>query len=47
LFVHFGIPIAEKCARTLEVVEILRQAFDTGRVDFAGDYYQFNGVEIV
>jgi alkanesulfonate monooxygenase SsuD/methylene tetrahydromethanopterin reductase-like flavin-dependent oxidoreductase (luciferase family) len=44
-FAHFGIPIAEKSTRTLEVVEILRQAFDTGRVDFAGNYYQFNGVE--
>lgn len=43
-FAHFGIPLAEKSARTLEVVEILRQSFDTGRVEFEGDYYQFHGV---
>ncbi|GCE29989.1 luciferase [Dictyobacter alpinus] len=45
-FAHFRIPIEQKSARTLEVIEILRQAFDTGRIDFEGEYYQYKGVEI-
>jgi alkanesulfonate monooxygenase SsuD/methylene tetrahydromethanopterin reductase-like flavin-dependent oxidoreductase (luciferase family) len=45
-FAHFGIPIEQKSARTLEIVEILRQAFDHGSVDFEGHYYQYKGVEI-
>ena len=45
-FAHFGIPIEQKSARTLEVIEILRQAFDDGRVDFEGTYYHYKGVEI-
>ncbi|HLG75201.1 MAG TPA: LLM class flavin-dependent oxidoreductase [Ktedonobacteraceae bacterium] len=45
-FSRFGIPIEQKTARTLEIAEILRQAFTTGRVDFAGAYYQYHDVEI-
>jgi alkanesulfonate monooxygenase SsuD/methylene tetrahydromethanopterin reductase-like flavin-dependent oxidoreductase (luciferase family) len=45
-FAKFGANIKEKTARTLETIEILRQAFDEGIVDFAGDYYRFAGVEI-
>ena len=45
-FVHFGVPIEQKSARTLEVVEILRQAFDNGHVDFEGNYYQYKNIAI-
>lgn len=45
-FVYFGIPIEQKSARALEIIEILRQAFDTGRIDFGGTYYQYKGIEI-
>ncbi len=45
-FARFGVPIEQKSARTLEVIEILRQAFDAGRVDFAGQYYQYENIEI-
>lgn len=45
-FAHFGVPLEQKSARTLEIIEILRQAFDDGRVDFEGNYYHYQGVEI-
>jgi alkanesulfonate monooxygenase SsuD/methylene tetrahydromethanopterin reductase-like flavin-dependent oxidoreductase (luciferase family) len=45
-FAHFGIPIEQKSARTLEIIEILRQAFDVGRVVFEGTFYHYNDVEI-
>ena len=45
-FARFGIRLDEKNARTLEIVEILRQAFDAGRVDFQGRYYAYEQVEI-
>lgn len=45
-FARFGIPIEQKSARTLEIIEILRQAFAEGRVNFAGNYYQFQDIEI-
>lgn len=45
-FARFGIPIDEKSARTLETVEILRQAFDSGYVDFQGRYFSFEQIEM-
>jgi alkanesulfonate monooxygenase SsuD/methylene tetrahydromethanopterin reductase-like flavin-dependent oxidoreductase (luciferase family) len=45
-FARFGIPLAEKSARTQEIVEILRQAFDVGLVRYAGRHYQFDDVPI-
>ncbi|MGG1314730.1 LLM class flavin-dependent oxidoreductase [Cohnella laeviribosi] len=45
-FAKFGISIEEKTGRTLETIEILRQAYDLGTVDFDGDYYRFTDVEI-
>ncbi|SFU36215.1 LLM class flavin-dependent oxidoreductase [Alicyclobacillus macrosporangiidus] len=45
-FTKFGIPVEEKTGRTLETIEILRQAFDTGVIDFDGDFYRFTDVEI-
>lgn len=45
-FAHFGVPIEQKSARMLEVVEILRQAFEYGRINFVGDYYHYKDVEI-
>lgn len=45
-FDKFGISIEEKSQRTLETVEILRQAFDEGIVRFSGDYFEFTDVEI-
>jgi alkanesulfonate monooxygenase SsuD/methylene tetrahydromethanopterin reductase-like flavin-dependent oxidoreductase (luciferase family) len=45
-FAKFGIPIEEKGARTVEVLDILGQALGTGHVDFAGEYFRFAGVEL-
>jgi alkanesulfonate monooxygenase SsuD/methylene tetrahydromethanopterin reductase-like flavin-dependent oxidoreductase (luciferase family) len=45
-FARFGIPIDQKSARTLEIVEILRQAFDDGCVDFRGRYYAYEQIEM-
>ena len=45
-FEKFGISIEEKSKRTLETVEILRQAFDEGIVHFNGNFYEFTDVEI-
>ncbi|OUM90310.1 MAG: hypothetical protein BAA01_15750 [Bacillus thermozeamaize] len=45
-FAKFRISMEEKSRRTLETVEILRQAFDEGVVHFSGDYYEFTEVEI-
>lgn len=45
-FARFGIPMEQKSARTLEIVEILRQAFDEGRINFSGRYYQYADIEI-
>jgi alkanesulfonate monooxygenase SsuD/methylene tetrahydromethanopterin reductase-like flavin-dependent oxidoreductase (luciferase family) len=45
-FARFGIPIDEKSARTLEVLEILRQAFDAGYVDFQGRYHAYEQIEM-
>ncbi|HEY4385171.1 MAG TPA: LLM class flavin-dependent oxidoreductase [Ktedonobacteraceae bacterium] len=45
-FARFGIPIEQKSARTFEITEILRQAFADGHVNFAGQYYQYEDVEI-
>ncbi|GCE25162.1 hypothetical protein KDA_06460 [Dictyobacter alpinus] len=45
-FAHFHVPIEQKSARTIEVIEILRQAFDTGRIDFEGEYYQYKDLAI-
>jgi alkanesulfonate monooxygenase SsuD/methylene tetrahydromethanopterin reductase-like flavin-dependent oxidoreductase (luciferase family) len=45
-FSVFGVPLAEKSARTREVVTILQQAFDHGRVTFVGDHYRFDEVRL-
>lgn len=45
-FNRFAVPVAEKSARTLEIIEILQQAFATGLVDFSGTYYQYEQTEI-
>lgn len=45
-FAAFGVPLAEKSARTREVVAILAQAFRQGSVSFAGDFYQIPEVRI-
>jgi alkanesulfonate monooxygenase SsuD/methylene tetrahydromethanopterin reductase-like flavin-dependent oxidoreductase (luciferase family) len=45
-FARFNIPIEEKTARTLETIEILRQAFDNGIVDFTGEHSSYQQVEI-
>lgn len=44
-FERFGIPIAEKGPRALEVAEIVRQGLTDNRVDFRGDFYAFENVE--
>jgi len=45
-FSAFGVPLAEKSARTREAVVVLQQAFDYGRISFAGDYYRFDEVRL-
>ena len=45
-FAKFGLPLEEKTTRTLEILDILGQAFGVGTVDFDGEHYQFNGVAI-
>jgi alkanesulfonate monooxygenase SsuD/methylene tetrahydromethanopterin reductase-like flavin-dependent oxidoreductase (luciferase family) len=45
-FERFGVPIDEKGARTLEITEIMRQAFDRGVIDVDGAFYQFDQIEI-
>ncbi|WP_395245419.1 LLM class F420-dependent oxidoreductase [Agromyces sp. MMS24-K17] len=40
----YGFPdVKERLARLREGVEVLHQAFTTGRADFAGEYYAFDG----
>src|SRR5690348_11163247 len=45
-FATFNIGLDEKTSRTLETTEILRQAFDGGVVDFAGEHFQYENVHI-
>lgn len=45
-FAKFGVAVDEKTTRTLETVEILRQAFGRGVVDFRGQHYRFEDVQI-
>lgn len=45
-FAKFGLPVDEKTARTLEILEVIRQAFDEHRVQFDGTFYRYDGVEI-
>jgi alkanesulfonate monooxygenase SsuD/methylene tetrahydromethanopterin reductase-like flavin-dependent oxidoreductase (luciferase family) len=45
-FARFGISLEEKGARTLEIVEIVRQALTDNRVDVHGTYFSFDNVEL-
>jgi alkanesulfonate monooxygenase SsuD/methylene tetrahydromethanopterin reductase-like flavin-dependent oxidoreductase (luciferase family) len=45
-FVKFGLPMEEKTARTLEVLEILHRGFAEEAVRFDGRYYRYDDVEI-
>jgi len=45
-FAGFGLPIEEKSARTLEVLEVLRQGLAEPSVQFDGRWYSYDGVEI-
>ena len=45
-FVKFGLPIEEKSARTLEIVEILQQGLAQPSVQFDGEYYRYQDVDI-
>ncbi|MFN8635451.1 MAG: LLM class flavin-dependent oxidoreductase [Chloroflexota bacterium] len=45
-FVKFGLPVEEKTARTLEVLEILDQGLTQPAVDFDGNWYRYRNVEI-
>ena len=44
-FSKFGISIDEKTTRSLETVEILRQAFDTAVAEFTRQHYAFHDLE--
>jgi alkanesulfonate monooxygenase SsuD/methylene tetrahydromethanopterin reductase-like flavin-dependent oxidoreductase (luciferase family) len=45
-FVKFGLPIEEKSARTLEVIDVLQQGLAQPSIQFEGDWYRYQGVEI-
>lgn len=45
-FARFGISVEENGARTLEAIEILRQALAGDRVTFEGAYFSFENVEL-
>ncbi len=44
---HADSSLDKKTARMLEMVAVLRQAFDEGHVDFLGNYYQYEGIELL
>ncbi|MCC6174185.1 MAG: LLM class flavin-dependent oxidoreductase [Chloroflexi bacterium] len=45
-FIKFGLPMEEKTARTLEILEILHQGFSRESIRFEGDYYRYQDVEL-
>jgi alkanesulfonate monooxygenase SsuD/methylene tetrahydromethanopterin reductase-like flavin-dependent oxidoreductase (luciferase family) len=45
-FARFGITLEDKSPRTLEVIEVVRQALSGNRVDFQGDYFAYSDVEL-
>lgn len=45
-FRAFGVPLAERYARTLEGWEIVEQALTTGRVDFHGTHYAIDDIPV-
>lgn len=46
-FDGFGIPRAERMGRTLESIEILRQAWSGERFDFHGKYFHFHNARVL
>jgi alkanesulfonate monooxygenase SsuD/methylene tetrahydromethanopterin reductase-like flavin-dependent oxidoreductase (luciferase family) len=45
-FARFDVALADKSARTLEVIDILQHAFAHGLVDFAGRFFRYDQVVI-
>lgn len=45
-FAAFSADMAEKAARTKEIVAILDRAFTTGSLEFAGDFYRYTGAQL-
>ena len=45
-FVKFGLPLEEKSARTLEVLDVLHQGLDRPSIRFDGSWYSYDDVEI-
>jgi len=45
-FVKFGLPVEEKSARTLEVLDVLDQGLGRPSISFDGAWYAYDGVEI-
>jgi alkanesulfonate monooxygenase SsuD/methylene tetrahydromethanopterin reductase-like flavin-dependent oxidoreductase (luciferase family) len=45
-FVKFGLPVEEKTARTLEILEVLQQGLAQPSIAFDGEWYRYDGVEI-
>src|SRR4051812_48925492 len=45
-FARFGLPIQEKSARTLEVIEVVQQGLADPSIQFDGQYYRYRNVEI-
>ena len=45
-FRAFGIDVASRVRRTTEIVEILRQAWNDGRVNFEGRHYSYDDVAV-
>jgi probable F420-dependent oxidoreductase len=45
-FAAFGIPLAERVGRTVELARICRLAWDQGRFSFSGKYFAFENVAV-
>ena len=46
-FEGFGVPRAQRLGRTLETIEILKQAWTGERFSFEGKYFQFRNVRVL
>lgn len=45
-FAKFGLPMEEKSARTLEILEVVRQGLAQSQIQYDGQWYKYHGVEI-
>jgi alkanesulfonate monooxygenase SsuD/methylene tetrahydromethanopterin reductase-like flavin-dependent oxidoreductase (luciferase family) len=45
-FTKFGLPIEEKSARTLEIIDVIQQGLASPSIDYDGSWYRYHDVEI-